>query len=375
MTKYLALSGALLVAACSTTPLPAKRPLSEDHLQQLATTNVVTSENVQGVKAGWFQQDSSATSAQYGLIGALVSATMDGIANAGPASRARAISDEIATVIEPEVLDRMLTAAIVKAKETDEMTTTVNYGEVSSIQKVLHSDPIDDSISVTTDYILSEDATTLKVIANVSYENKEIPYVTPFTFEGSVPKSEEEGPLYKNIFAYISDQQEIPPLTDEMKAELVEIVKASYRDEDGQLPTDGVAFKKLTRDLENAKDDKLSNGEASIFTAKKWTENDGEFLYRELAKAHDFIARYIIIDMNDTSIPSIEDEDVIVEELEDFRTITRAGGVVNAGSYVSTPGNYVGTVTFGNAQAVTEEAEDRLYELHKEARKAKKKKN
>jgi hypothetical protein len=102
----------LLLSGCATAVAPTARPLTQAHIDQMGPTRVVVAENTYGVGKSWFMTDSSAAGASYGLIGAVVSATMDAIINAGPSRRARQAADEINTIAPPSTLDVSLVAAL-----------------------------------------------------------------------------------------------------------------------------------------------------------------------------------------------------------------------------------------------------------------------
>ena len=97
-----------LAGACATESFPSKRPLTSAEIAAMSQTDLVLDENNEGVGKSWFMTDSSAAGAQYGLIGALVTATMDAIMNAGPARRAKQAANEVAEVVLAEKLNESL---------------------------------------------------------------------------------------------------------------------------------------------------------------------------------------------------------------------------------------------------------------------------
>jgi hypothetical protein len=216
--------------------------------------------------------DSSAAGASYGLIGAVVSATMDAIINAGPSRRARQAADEINTIAPPSTLDVSLVAAlqrqilgaqVLESAEavaadaplvTDLATLDANAGvpasapeaqasaappvgvhftDIATVQRLSVPGPENDAVEVAATYVLSEDASTLRVIASATYTNVEMPYVTPYTFERAPPRTELEGPVYRNTFVYYSPSLPVPLLTPELKDRLVAAIEQAARDEQG----------------------------------------------------------------------------------------------------------------------------------------------
>ena len=126
----------------------------------------------------------------------------------------------------------------------------------------------------------------------------------------------------------------------------------------------------MTKELEEANDDRLTKAEIAIFLAREWTKNNGALLRAEIDNAHAFIAKYAVVDMNRTAIPSLTGVDELVETLADGRTVRRGGPGLTAGSYVSLPGNVSDFVTYGNAAAIAEVNEARIRNIQEQARAA-----
>lgn len=363
---------ALSLAACATVePVPNARPLNAGHIEALGPTPVVVAENNTGVMKSWFRQDSSAAAASQGLIGVLVGAAIDGIMNHAPSRRARSAADELAEVMPAEALTESLVQHFSRQIASGAPDDGVVVSDVRTLQKIREPGSIDDAIEVTTSYLLSEDATTLQVSTSVTYQNAAIPYVTPYTFENAPPKTELTGPLYRNSFTYSSRQLPVPVLTPELRERLIASIQENARDENGALPAEGTdEFKSMNRELVEARDDKLTKAEIAIFLAREWTRDNGALLRAEIESAHAFVAKYVLLDMNRTAIPSLTGVDELVETLPDGRTVRRGGPGITAGSYVSLPGDVSDFVTYGNAAAIAEVNESRLRNIQEQARAA-----
>ncbi|MEM1087333.1 MAG: hypothetical protein AAGH90_06360 [Pseudomonadota bacterium] len=367
MKKLVVGTSILVLAACATEPYPFKRPLTPEVMEQLSDTNVVVDEPTDGLGASWFMQDSSATGAQYGLIGALTTAVMDGIANAGPSSRARRVATQANDAVDSQQLLASLKTAFADAAEAQSGDLKVSYGDIDGRTIEITPGTMDDSISISLDYKFAENAAAFQVNALVKVDREDIAYTTPYVFESSVPKAETEGSIYRNRFVYFSEQLEVPAFTDEIKAKLIEFVRDSYRDADGNLPDEeSKEFRDMSKALEKAEDDDFSKSEASIFMISKWTENDAALLISELDKAHAFIADYTLIDLNDPSIPSLEgDELIVATDDKTGRIVAQFGSGPTAGTYTSKPGGVTDFVTYGNAIAYSKAAMDRSKALEK----------
>lgn len=365
-----AIASASLLAACATTPVPNARPLNTAQIEAMGPTPVVLAEENVGVSKSWFMADSSAAGAPYGIIGALTSAVMDAIINYGPSKRAEKSASEIAEVISLEELN----ASLVREFQSQAAATANNGGvrftEVSTDQRLIDPTPSDDAVNVSTSYVLAEDASTLRIVFEVEYHNAALPYVTPYTFEGAPPKAETEGPTYRNSFTYFSRSLPAPELTPELRERLIASIQDSVRDENGALPVEGTdEFKSMTKELEQAQDNSLTKGEIAIFLTREWLKDNGALLKAEVANAHAFVARYALLDLNRTVVPSLDGgSDTLVATEADGRTILRIGSGATAGSYTSFAGHTGSFSTYGNAVSIAKDRAERMQELRKDSR-------
>lgn len=402
MRMILAAVFAFALAACATAPQhPAMRPLTQAHIDAMGPTPVVVSENNYGVEKSWFFTSTASAGAAYGLIGALVSATMDAIINAGPSARAQKAANEIAELVPVETLNASLTEHLRRQMATEtpaagEATTDVaatgeatdvaltsapapapttltgvSYSGVETAQRLMARDTLDDAVEISVHYTLSEDSTTLRVIANANYQSTQTPYTTPYQFEGSPPRSESEGPAYRNAFTYYSTQLPVPTLTPELRERLIASIQDSVRDANGALPAEGSdEYRSMERELDNARDDRLSKDEVAIFLTREWLRDDGALLRQEIEQAHAFIARYLLLDMNRTVAPSLTGQDELIETMADNRTVRRIGAGLGAGSYVSSAADVSSFSTYGNAVGIARRHSDRIEELRASTRRA-----
>jgi hypothetical protein len=361
---------ALSMAACaSIPPVPQARPLNAGHIEALGPTPVVIAENNNGVMKSWFRQDSSAAAASQGLLGVLVGAAMDGIMNYAPSRRARRAADELAEVMPAQILNESLVEHFRGQIASGAPGAGVVVSDVRTVQKLTSPAATDDALEVVTSYLLSEDATTLQVSVTLTYQDTDIPYVTPYTFEGAPPETELSGPLYRNTFTYSSRQLPVPLLTPELRERLIASIQESARDETGAPPVEGTdAWKAMNKELADARDGTLTKAETAIFLAREWTRDNGALIRAEMNNAHAFIAKYAVLDMNRTAIPSLTGVDELVETLPDGRTVRRIGPGIMAGSYVSLPGDVSDFVTYGNAAAIAQVNETRARDIQTRAR-------
>lgn len=336
----------LMVTACETIPtVPTKHPMTEVAKSQVGNPDVHLEANHVGIGASWFYTQSNGAGA--GMVGVIGAAIADAIINAIPSSRATKIANEVSESIVADGLNSSLMGAMNMGKVSSSTGNSLNViSLVNGLDKAIDNDG---KILLSVNYQLSEDASAFKVTAAAKYEDTDVPYVTPYTFEGKVPKSHTEGPVYSNSFVFNSSQFEQPVLTEALKVELVKSVEDSFRDEAGNLPTEGGEFKKMQKGIKKAKDDKLTKPETSIFLIQNWLKNGGAPMKEEINQAHKFIAKYLAEDLNSTEIPSLDGEDKIVDTQSNGRVVKLVGQGALAGSYVSEPGNVTSFTTYGNA--------------------------
>lgn len=350
------------------------RPLKAEYIQQISGTQFAVNENYNGVEKSWFYQSSAAATSQYGIAGAIASAIVDAIVNAGPSRRARASAEEIAATVGVDALNASIVEQLKATIPASPPSAGVYLASVSTNSKIANPGAVQGVAEVATSYTLSEDATVLRIITVVRYENEKMPYATPYTFKGSVPKDETRGPAYRNTFTYYTQPLPLPVLSPELKERLVVSIRESARNDEGVMPEDGSKeHKQMLDEIAEAQDDKLTKGEISIFLSREWVKDDGAPIRREVKAAHDFVAKYVVLDMNRTDIPKLDGTDELLETAADDRTVRRIGPGVQAGSYVSSAGNLDQFSTYGNTISVARANIDRATKARSQARSEKSK--
>jgi hypothetical protein len=297
---------------------------------------------------------------------------MDAIINAGPSRRAQKAANEMAEFITVDGLNESLAAQLrLQTAATTDAPQGVVYSEVRSVQPITSRGHTDDAIEISTYYLLSEDSSTLRVTASVQYQNPQTPYTTPYQFKGSPPKAAQGGPAYRNTFTYYSAQLPVPTLTPELRERLIASIQDSARDDNGALPAEGTTeFKSMQKELENARDERLTKDEIAIFLTREWLKEDGAMLRQEIEHAHEFIARYALIDMNRPIAPSLTGQDELIETMTDARTVRRIGAGTSAGSYISSAANVSSFSTYGNAMAMARANRERASSIKEQAQAA-----
>ena len=86
-------------------------------------------------------------------------------------------------------------------------------------------------------------------------------------------------------------------------------------------------------------------------------------LKREIENSHAFIARYVVQDLNSAAVPSFTGQDELIETLAGGRTVRRVGAGLDAGTYVSAPGDLKAFATYGNAVAISKVQADKISKI------------
>ena len=352
MRRNLAPVLCLAMAACATVePVPGTRPLTQTTIDSMGPTPVRIAGDEYGVAKSWFYTDVNGGGA--GLVGAIAGAIAAAIINAVPSARAHKQADEVAEVQSVEDLNTSLVTRMREEAGKAAAGPGVTFPDVQLNYNVLTPAQRDDSVQITTSYTLSEDSSVLRIVAVASYSNKAIPYRTPYTFTKGVPKSETTGPLYVNTFTYYSKPLPIPTLTPELKERLIANIRESARDPSGAAPAEGTTqYKSMQREIALANDDKLTPNETALFLTREWLRDNGAMIKQEVARAHDFVTRYVLLDINRTVVPSFTGEDELIETAADQRTVRRIGNGYAAGSYVCSASDVTAFATYGNTIAV-----------------------
>lgn len=357
----------LSLAACATPQaVPHARALSQAHIGQLGETPVSITGNQGGVGKSWYYTEVNGAGA--GLAGAIGGAIASAIINAAPSARAHRQATEIAEIVTPEALNQSIAAEFRALAQTPQ-GGAVNFSDVGFSQKLVTPGVLDDVVEIATTYTLSEDSSVLRVVGVATYQNAALPYKTPHTFKNQPPAAETKGPLYRNTFTYFSTPLPLPVLSPELKERLVASVTESARDANGAPPAPGSSeHRSMMREVELARDDKLSVGESSLFLAREWLQDEGVRLMREIQNAHAFIAAYTLLDINRAVVPSVDGVDELLETTTDDRTVRRIGSGVEAGSYVSSAANVTEAATYGNAVAAGKATVEYVRGLKRETR-------
>ena len=379
-----AMAAIITLSACATVkPVPTTRKLTPELMTQMKETDVVLTKNEDGIRAGWTSAAAAPTGytdysymappgtspAAAGIGGALGQAIGAAIVDAAPSARAKRSVAAINTGIDKSELDAALIRKIKAARSEGD----VKIGEIST-QTFERKDPDPmDTLKIVSSYTLAEDASALRVKADVTYQSEILSYRTPYDFGEKVPKSEMQGPLYRNSFSYHSDKFDVPELTEEVRAQLVQSINNQYKEDMAAEPTEKEA-KKLTKNrdkaLEKAKDDKLSKTERATLLIGQWRGSGSPVLQEAISEGQDFIAEMLVMDLNNSDVPQFErkvplekknsfwtgvalvtdpigqNEYTVLDTKTDGRKVLRIDSGINAGAYVSHPAN--GFATYGN---------------------------
>jgi hypothetical protein len=411
----IALAVSMVLSGCATViaPVPLTRKLDNDMRVSISDIPVAITKN-DGVVAAWtsaaYAPDGSYASVPTyaipagsgplaaGVGGAIGQSIAVAIMDAVPSARARRSVEVLNADIDKAALDAALTERLINAAAASE----IDFSSIDVVETKRRADPIDGQLSIKTRYALAEDASAVQVQATVEYYDSAVPYSTRYVFESKPPRSEMKGPHYRNTFTYHSDKFEAPELTDEVREALVfalgeerEARIRDIKDDYKQALKDGLSDRKLARvkkgsqkelslakknhekGLKSAEDDKLSKTEKAVLIIGQWRKGEQSSpLETALSEGQDFIAKMIVADFIDPTIPPMvlptlpeknKERLALIENrgigilglqynkvLEDYgdRQVIQITSGLTSGAYHSIPAS--GTASYGNTFKVAE---------------------
>ena len=328
---------ALTLSACATVdPVPNTRKFTPDLMSQIGKTDIVLTQS-DGIRAGWTSagvgpaQDYSyvipagTSPAAAGIGAGLGHAIGVAIVDAGPSARAKRAAKSINSSIDKAALDKKLIRKLQLASSAGQ----VKPGQID-VQEFKRKDPEPNGkLKVKTSYTLAEDASAIRVTADVTYMDESLAYTSPYNFEGKPPKEEMEGPLYRNRFTFHSDKFETPELTETVKQQLTQAINSQYQEDIADLNSSELTDKKREKEsskllkrkekaLISAQDDKLKKMETAILLINEWKGSANPALDTAIDDAHDFIAKMLFADLNDSNVPQFERKTPLPEKKSSF---------------------------------------------------------
>lgn len=280
---------ALTMAGCATaswTPVP--RLLTQEQRSDLGPTMVAVVPNRHGIEMTW-------TNWNYATVNSsLVTAAMSGAINSGPGAEANRIADELEAAMTSEDLNASLVQSLRRQVASEPASGSVTIQDVVEIEAFGLENSPNDTITILAQYGLSADATMLQAFFQVAYSNDAMPYVSRYTDPRIPARWDTGGPVYRSHFGYVSKRVVLPTGSEQ-----------------------------------------LSDSDRRKAVVALWSKDSGRLLRTEIETMHDFVARYLVQDLNYSVLPTSSDGvGVVLETLPDGRVIVRDGGF-NPGVYSS----------------------------------------
>jgi hypothetical protein len=374
LSAYAILLGAVVFSGCAVQNIPQKRPMQQAYIEQIkAPISVSTPDGQKGIATTFFAQDSSAAGAQYGLIGALTTAVIDGIANSTPASIAQDGANLINTQMQQPQLDQALVDAL-KVQGTASSKITIDLNQLNKVDLEKTKNAPVEGLLINSTYAFNQTAEVLRVSTTVTLNLAGVSYKTPYTFEKKIPKDQLTGPIYFNTFNYYSAVVPQPTKSKDDIAQAVADIEKKYTTSAGTPPKKGtVGATKLRKEIKAANND-FSPKEKFDMTLNEWLKDDAKKLKAEVQAANAFIAKQLILDLAFTETPSFNGANAVIETGTDGRTVTRIGSTLAAGSLESAPKEGLTDVhrnSFGWGRVYTYARDEAAEQARKDAIKAK----
>ena len=291
MKRLLLLVAAMSVGAC--TIAPYKQPLDTVASSKLARPAVYSRADDRGVGVQYFAQDSSAAGAPYGLIGALVTATLDAVANSGPIG----LAEDSAAKLSPSFDHAGVNSHFNEALQT-RLGAVPLFELAPPIQPLsaerkweagAFSDPA--ALLTSVEYSLTQDLRTLQVVLTGALVSREAagPSVDRAKSKPGKPKA---GVVYRNRFTYHSQPLGGLKTPEEVEAE-VDLIKAKYR-------SVRLAERKAPMQKEiAAAREQIAPEKTAEFYLAQWLANDAALLRSELQAGLAAVAELLASDLQD----------------------------------------------------------------------------
>jgi hypothetical protein len=320
----------LLVAAGCTT-VPYKVPLSADARAKVESAAVQARANDKGIGVQYMAQDSTAAGAPYGLIGALVSATIDAIANARPAHIAENSAGKLAAGYNTDEMQSELALALsTELRNASLPGATATVAKMGPNQKLTAKDfSADNVLAVNVNYALTQDYRSLRVVADAVLFSKSAAPKTP-------PKGAEPGTVYRNHFEFWSAPLDAPPAKSQAEIDAaVAAVEAKY----ANAGKDQDAAKKA--ELDDARNPNAQRAQAD-YMVKQWLADNGSRLHAAIRSGTGEIASLLALDLADPTNVDVKAKlpaSTVVREANG-RQVTRLNIGLTIGSLESRPVGY-----------------------------------
>jgi hypothetical protein len=332
--KVLLLIAAISVSAC--TIAPYKKPLDETTSSKFAKPAVYARADDRGVGVQYFAQDSSATGAQYGLIGALVSATIDAIANASPYK----IAENGADALVPKFDHQKVTADFVSALNTQLIT-------LPSVDPALTIQPLDKTrewtaaaftepvvLLTSVEYVLTQDFRSLEVALMATAVSRD---AAAEAAKAKKNAKSDAGRIYRNRFEYYSTP--LAPFgekTPEQLEQEITQIKTDY----GKVKPNSTAAMKMKKEIEQARK-RMPADEKAKHYLDLWLADDAALLRRELLTGLTTVSELLAKDLQDPTpvdVKATQPKTILVDGTE--RVVVRSNLHPFMGSLRSEPLNF-----------------------------------
>jgi hypothetical protein len=336
-TTINALGMCLLLTGCAIQPY--KKPLPDAARTSFYDAGVYARADENGVGVQYFAQDSSAAGAGYGLVGALVTATIDAVANATPLSVAQNAADKVHGAMTASDLQTELELDLAQ-----QVAQTPDFGKVTV--KVLPKEPkarralAQPLITMELSYALATDMRSLQVTV-----------LTEAYAKGVKGADKNTGLAYRNRFEYHSDVLPKPagPTPERIEARAAE-VKEKYKSK-GKLSQQQTI--QMKRELVRARE--VSPQELADEVVQQWVQNDYALLNAELRKGTSVVLDLWKRDFMDATMVDPNKQQPFKSVLDDHgnRVVARYNMGTFAGALTSEPKNFLAPgwnqVVFGRA--------------------------
>jgi len=329
----------LLVAAVSAsacTVAPYKHPLDQAASARLVQPAVYARADDRGIGVQYFAQDSSAAGAQYGLIGALVTATIDAIANSSPLKVAENGADSLA----PKFNHAQVTSDFNDALQV-QLVTHPSFGPALTVhpldkERKWESAAFTEQAVLLTrvEYAVTQDFRSLDVVLTAEAFSRD---AAAAATQGKKGAKADAGMIYRNRFEYFS----VPlPALAEKSPEQVEQEIAQIKAKYGKVKPASQTALNMKKEIDRARQPTPASEKAQHYLAL-WLADDAAFMRKELVTGLATVSELLVKDLQDPTpvdAQAAQPKTVLVDGTE--RVVVRSNLHPYMGSLRSEPRDF-----------------------------------
>jgi len=274
---------------------PYHRPMQPAAKEKIESVKVLIVSQSKGVAGTFFYQSSQGAAAQFGLLGALISAGVDSMMNKSEVDATKIGINRLAGFYDRPEMEKLWKEKL----ETEFSSVDWLQGQQlqfvdtkKSVLAVLREPDTDALIVVETYYQFVPMFQGMKGLAHVSlYRKSAIPELNSGTVSRKKLEFEDKA-QFRNRYAYQSKLLPVPSRnSDEVKTQQ-EVIRAKYAAESKGQALSRDKQKQMNKEIA-ALNGRFDFSDTAAYNVKHWEKSDGEMMATELKTIVDNLSAYV----------------------------------------------------------------------------------